>query len=125
MEIKILSELDIDKYLEYFKNLNSKNKEVEINKLVERITKKHNHYEFLLFLKIMDYIGIESEVDDLKTIDNLSDTIKELSGLSDFTLDNISSRGITNRQRNLLDSIHKTIVECEILYRYYNEKIIN
>lgn len=119
----ILSEKDIQLYLDYFKKLN----DIEIQSEIDIWEKKienddYNHFEFLAFLKILDILEVSYNSSDIKTIDVLSNTIEELKGLSDYTLDQYQG---TEKQTKLLDDINKSLTECEMLYKYYNEKIIN
>lgn len=118
----IVSDPDIQLYLDYFKKLNDIEIQDEITLWENKIQNDdYTHYEFLAFLKILELLEINSN-DDLQTIDVLSSTIDELKGLSDYTLDQYEG---SDNQTKLLDNINKSLTECEMLYKYYNEKLIN
>lgn len=118
----IVSESDIQLYLDYFKKLNDIQIQDEITIWEKKIQNDdYTHYEFLAFLKILDLLEINSN-NDIQTIDVLSNTIDELKDLSDYTLDQYEG---SEKQTKLLDNINKSLTECEMLYKYYNEKIIN
>jgi FtsZ-binding cell division protein ZapB len=118
----IVSESDIQLYLDYFKKLNDLQIQDEITLWENKIQDDdYTHYEFLAFLKILDLLEVKSN-NDIQTIDVLSSTIEELKDLSDYTLDQYEG---SEKQTKLLDNINKSLTECEMLYKYYNEKIIN
>ncbi len=118
----IICESDIHLYLDYFKKLNSKQVQDEISIWERKIQNDdYTHLEFLTFLKVLDLLEINSN-NDIETIDVLGSTIEELKDLSDSTLDQYEG---SENQTKLLDDINKSLTECEMLYKYYNEKIIN
>jgi len=134
---EIITEQDTDKYLEFFKTLKGNDFESELDMWNEVIQKKHTHIQFLAFLKVTDELGYDNSSNNLEMKSVIEGSIKELSYLVDYTLDNYNSsneisinRGngpkeFGDRKTKLLDSIFSTISECEILNKYYNEKIIN
>lgn len=117
----ISSEINIESYIEYFKALNSKEIEIELTTWEKKIQdNSYNKFEFLAFLKILDILDFNSCSNDIQTIEVLNSSIEELSSLSDCTLDSYSG---TKRQKELLDNINKSLSECEMLCKYYNDKI--
>lgn len=118
----IVSESDIHLYLDYFKKLNEDQIQDEISLWENRMQNDdYTHYEFLTFLKVLELLEVDS-INDIQTVDFLSNTIEELKDLSDCTLDKYEG---SESQTKLLDDINKSLTECELLYKYYNEKIIN
>ena len=123
MRMEIKEESDIICYIQMFKSLNQSDIKKELDdweKLIENDS--YNKYEFLTFMKILDIMEYNQTSNDTKTIDVLNNTIDELRFLTDYTLDGYQG---TKGQISLLDNINKSLVECEMLYKYYNEKIVN
>lgn len=118
----IVSESDIHLYLDYFKKLNENQIQDEISLWENKIQNDdYTHFEFLTFLKVLELLEVDSS-NDIQTVDFLNSTIEELKDLSDCTLDQYEGE---ESQTKLLDDINKSLTECELLYKYYNEKIIN
>lgn len=134
---EILTEQDTELYLEYFKNLTGDDFQIEIDEWMSIMETQHTHVQFLTFLKVTDLLGYDKTRDDIKMVSLLQDSIQELSSLADYTLDTHNSQNIRlvgkcriekpfgERQKKLLDDIFISIGECEMLYKYFNEKIIN
>lgn len=119
---RIVSESDIHLYLDYFKKLNEDQIQDEISLWENKIQNDdYTHFEFLTFLKVLELLEVDSS-NDIQTVDFLNSTIEELKDLSDCTLDQYEG---AESQTKLLDDINKSLTECELLYKYYNEKIIN
>jgi hypothetical protein len=120
---EITSEIDMESYLEYFKNLDSISKNKELELWEKKILGEHNNYELLTFYGVLDYMGIDtSGPNDLNIIDTLCSSKNELNDLVDCILDKYDGH---QRQNDLLDEINNTLKECDMLEKYYKEKIIN
>jgi hypothetical protein len=122
--ININSITESNEYLDYFINLNEKEKSELIDVWIEKMnSNNHNNYELLTFFRITEHLGVDTTDNVLETINFLDDSIDELDSLIDWILDKyIPGNG---RQENLLQEISSKIEECKYLSNFYKEKVIN
>ena len=129
MIVNIKTDQDMELYLEHFRQLDEEDREVELKDWEERMKGEYSNFEFLTFLKVLDYLGIENDNDDLFLISELDKTRKELEVIVDCILDGCKTRKgeihIHDSSKELMDQINQTLNECDSLYKYYNEKVIN
>ena len=119
--ININNETELSTYIMYFKSLDKKDLKYELDIWEDKIKKdSYNIYEFLTFLKILDILE-SNNTSNIETIKVLNETIEELETLTDHTLDKYIG---SDKQKELLDNISKSINECELLLKHYNKRLI-
>jgi hypothetical protein len=92
MIVNLITEQDMELYLEHFKELSEDDKDLELKDWEERMKGEYSNYEFLTFLKVLDYLGIENHSDDLFLISEIDKTRNELEVIVDCILDKCKTK---------------------------------